>query len=756
MRFSSAAIFTLAALVASNVDKQATAATDLTPSDEKKGVNVVIPVLEDTPSPKQVIAQPETLAVQQFSSVNSEQLSVNSEQLSVISEQLSVNSEQLSVNSEQLSVNSEQLSVNSEQLSVNSEQLSVNSEQLSVKNKEVKPKKQENKKQTQIVIKNSPNPPISPSPNPLPTKQIPVKTNNDFVVPATNVRIVGVNRELQEVIKSVIKTQPGGDTSQPQLKQDVAAILETGLFAGATVNSRTNEQGLSVVYQVNPIVVRSLQLSNAKALSPTVAQKIFAEQIGKPISPAAMKKAVEDINKWYSENSYNLARITSIKPNRQGVLNVSVAEGLIENVKFRFINDDNKTVDKKGKPIAGRTQTEFLEKQIKLKSGQIFQQSRVRQDIQRLYATGLFERVNLELEGDANKVDVVYYIRETGARAVNVGGNYNADQGIVGTVNYNDRNVGGVNDNLNVNLQLSRRDLNFDTRFTSPYRAENPDRLGYSINGFRKRQLSSTFDSDIRLANGDKVREGKLGGSVNLQRPIDGWNTTLGFNYTRVSISDSKGKVNANDAQNNPLTKSGTGVDDLATVSLNAIKDRRDNPLNPTKGSVLKLSTEQSLPFGQGEISMNRLKADYTQFVPVELFKSSKNQVFAFNVQAGTVIGDLPPYETFDLGGSNSVRGFGAGDVGNGRSYVLASAEYRFPLPVLDSFGGVLFADFATDLGSGDTVVGDPSGARGKPGEGFGYGAGVRLNSPLGLIRADYGISNQGDTKVHFGIGHRF
>jgi outer membrane protein insertion porin family len=762
MRFSSAAIFTLAALAASNVDKQATAATDSTPvSDNKQGENVVIPVIEDTPAPTQVIAQPETSSVPQFS-----QKPTASEPLSVTSYQSpfgylpggrrSANNTLLMPGNPEVSLSGGTPPTNfSPSTASVSPVTNASALQLPMHSKGVKVKKQENKQPTQIVIKNSPTPPPSPTP-PLPPSQTPVKTNSDFVVPATNVRIVGVTPELQELIKGEIKTQPGGDTSSTQLKQDVAAILDTGLFAAATVNSRSNEQGLDVVYQVKPLIVRSLQLSNAKALSYQVAQKVFATQIGKPISPVAMKKAVEDINKWYSENNYSLARVTSIKPNRQGVLDVNVAEGLIENVKFRFINDDNKTVNKKGKPVVGRTQTKFLEKQINLKPGQIFQDSQVRQDIQRLYATGLFERVNLELEGDANKLDVVYYIKETGTRSVNVGGNYSADQGIVGTVNYNDRNVGGVNENLNVNLQLSRRDLNFDTRFTSPYRASNPDNYGYSINAFRKRQLSNTFDNDIRLANGDKVREGKFGGSVNLQRPIDGWNTTLGFNYTRVSISDSKGKIAANDAQNNPLTKSGTGIDDLATVSLNAVKDRRDNPFNPSKGSVLKLSTEQSLPFGQGEISMNRLKADYTQFLPVQLFKSEKDQVFALNVQAGTVIGDLPPYESFGLGGSNSVRGYGAGDVGNGRSYVLASAEYRFPLPILDSLGGVLFADFATDLGSGDTVVGDPAGVRGKPGEGFGYGAGVRLNSPLGLIRADYGINDQGDSQVHFGIGHRF
>lgn len=699
MRVSSAAIFTLATITASNVNQQATAATNSTPPlNEQKGENLIVPIIEDTPAPTQVISQPETLVTQQFSQKSSQEQSTLSNQLS--------------------------------------KQLLLKSKNLITKNQ-------------QTVIKTSPHSPISSS-------EMPIKTENDLVVSATDVRIVGATPELEEFIKSVIKTQPGGETSSARLQQDVAAILNSGFFSSATVNSRSNEQGLSVVYQVKPIIVRSLQLSNAKALSYQVAQKYFQSQIGKPISPNGMKKAVEDINKWYSENNYSLARVITIKPNPQGLLDVNVAEGLIGNIKFRFINDDNQTVDKTGKPVKGRTQTEFLKGQIQLKPGQIFQEKRVRQDIQRLYATGLFQRVNLEIEGDANKIDVIYYIKEGGARSVNVGGNYNADQGIVGTLNYGDRNFGGINENLNVNLQLSRRDLNFDGRFTSPYRANNPDRLGYSINGFRKRQISNTFDSDIRLANGDKARERKIGGSVSLQRPIDGWNTSLGFNYTRVSITDKKGKIAANDAQNNPLTKSGTGVDDLATVSLSATKDRRNNPLNPTKGSVLKLSTEQSLPFGQGEISMNRLRANYTQYVPVKLFKSSQSQVFALNLQAGTVIGDLPPYETFNLGGSNSIRGYGGGDVGNGRSYVLASAEYRFPIPILDSLGGVLFADFGTDLGSGDTVLGNPAGVRGKPGEGFGFGAGVRFNSPLGLIRADYGINDQGESQVHFGIGHRF
>ncbi|MDF2388861.1 BamA/TamA family outer membrane protein, partial [Nostoc ellipsosporum NOK] len=582
----------------------------------------------------------------------------------------------------------------------------------------------------------------------------PPTIDNNLVVTATDVQIVGASQELQQIIRKVIKTQAGGETSPSQLQNDVAAILETGLFANANVNSRSTPAGLNVVYQVQPIVVRSLELSGAKALTYQIVLERFQSQIGKTISPAGLQQAVQQINKWYADNGYNLAQVLSIKPNRQGILTVNVAEGLVGDIKFRFLNDEGKTVDSKGNLVAGRTKPDFLQQQLKLKPGQIFQENVVRQDVQQLYRTGLFETVNVALEGDATKVNLVYELKEYGARAINLGGSYNSDQGVIGTLNYQDQNIGGVNDTFSANVGLSLRDFQFDTKFISPYRSTDPDRFGYTLNAFRNRELSATFDDEIKLANGDKVREGKIGGGISFARPIDDWDTSLGFNYTRTSIRDRQGNITPTDAQGNPLSLSGTGIDDLATVSFTATKDRRDNPNNPTQGSLLRLSTEQSVPVGQGNISMNRIKANYSQYLPVNLFNSKQSQVFAMNVQAGTVIGDLPPYDAFNLGGSNSVRGYDAGDIGSGRTYISASAEYRFS--ILPIVGGVLFADYASDLGSGNTILGDPAGVRGKPGYGFGYGAGVRVDSPLGLIRADYGINDQGESKVHFGIGQRF
>lgn len=82
--------------------------------------------------------------------------------------------------------------------------------------------------------------------------------------------------------------------------------------------------------------------------------------------------------------------------------------------------------------------------------------------------------------------------------------------------------------------------------------------------------------------------------------------------------------------------------------------------------------------------------------------------------RGGGVVGDLPPYEAFPLGGTNSVRGYAEGGVGSGRYCVEGSAELRWT--ILKPVHGSLFIDGGSDLDSGESVIGDPAGSRGKPG----------------------------------------
>lgn len=53
------------------------------------------------------------------------------------------------------------------------------------------------------------------------------------------------------------------------------------------------------------------------------------------------------------------------------------------------------------------------------------------------------------------------------------------------------------------------------------------------------------------------------------------------------------------------------------------------------------------------------------------------------------------------------------------------------------------------------SLSGDPAGARLKPGNGYGYGVGVRLESPFGPLRLEYAFNDQGTGRFHFGVGYR-
>ena len=434
------------------------------------------------------------------------------------------------------------------------------------------------------------------------------------------------------------------------------------------------------------------------------------------------------------------------------------AEGVyVAEVKIRFVNSRGEAVDKKGNPVEGRISEDFIRGELKLKAGDNYSPSVVRSDLQQLQQLGLFDKVTVSIEEVGTDINVIYNVQERSARSFGISASLSDDIGVAVPLSYTDRTFARNPQRLAVELQPSLRGIQYDVEFVSPYIAAE-DRLGYSVRAFGDRRISEIFNQDIDLPNGDRVREIRVGGNLRFTRPLGDWQSTLGLNYTNISTRDRNLNIARRDELGNPLTFSGTGVDELYTVSFGAMLDRRDNPFNPTTGSILSLSTEQSIPLGRGNIVSNRLLANYIQYVPVTLLGLSESEalpeMLAFNLQAGTVIGDLPPTEAFRLGGRNSVRSYDSGDIGSGRSYFLASGEYRFP--VGRDVGGVIFVDFASDLGTGDSVLGKPAVVRDKPGTGAGVGVGVRVRSRFGLIRLDMGVSDAGEIKFVFGTRQRF
>ncbi|MEG4463131.1 BamA/TamA family outer membrane protein [Microcoleus sp. D3_18_C1] len=494
--------------------------------------------------------------------------------------------------------------------------------------------------------------------------------------------------------------------------------------------------------------VRGAQLSPRESPSlKSSHNKDFTSLLKTPATLAAQAEIPEAVN----SNARQLGGTLQISQARN-------AEGVyVAEVKIRFVNSRGEAVDKKGNPVEGRISEDFIRGELKLKAGDNYRREVVRSDLQQLQQLGLFDKVTVSIEEVGTDVNVIYNVQERSARSFSVSATLSDDVGVAIPLSYTDRTFGTTPQRLAVELEPSLRGIQYDVQFVSPYVAAE-DRLGYSVRAFGDRRISEIFNKDIDLPNGNRVREIRMGGNLRFTRPLGDWQSTLGLNYTNISTRDRNLNIARRDELGNPLTFSGSGVDELYTVSFGAMLDRRDNPFNPTSGLIFSLSTEQSIPLGRGNIVSNRLLANYIHYVPVTVLGISESEalpeMLAFNLQAGTVIGDLPPTEAFRLGGRNSVRGYDSGDIGSGRSYFLASGEYRFP--VGRDVGGVIFVDFASDLGTGDSVLGKPAVVRDKPGTGAGVGLGVRVRSSFGLIRLDVGVSDSGDIKLILGTKQRF
>lgn len=611
-------------------------------------------------------------------------------------------------------------------------------------------------------------PPSIPRTEPKPPAQPVAPAEGEPRVLVGEVVVSGVEGRLEEIVYDAIRTRPGRTTTKSQLQEDINAIFATGYFSRVRAVPTDTPLGVRVTFVVesNP-VLRSVQVEGSQVLPKDLVNQTFRQQYNEILNFRDLQAGIRQLEQWYRDRGYVLAQIIDTRVSPEGVVSLEVAEGVVEDIQVQFLNREGETVGPEGKPIGGRTRQYVITRELSTKPGTVFNRNEIQRDLQRVFGLGLFEDVKLSLNPGENPRQVIVQVnvRERNTGSIAAGAGFSSAAGLFGTASYQQQNLFGRNQKVGVEVQLGQREFLFDVRFTDPWIAGDPYRTSYTVNLFRRRSISLIFDGgdrDIDLPNGDTPRILRLGGGITFTRPLSrnpfknaDWVASLGLQYQNISIRDSDGDLSPEDELGNDLSFSGEGKDDLITVQLGAVRDKRNNPLRTTQGSLFRIGLEQSVPIGQGNILLTRLRGSYSYFIPVRFTNFSEGpQTLAFNIQGGTILGDLPPYEAFSLGGVNSVRGYDEGDLGSGRSYVQATAEYRFP--VFSIIGGVLFFDFGTDLGTAGDVPGRPAEVRDKPGTGFGYGVGVRIQSPLGPIRIDYAINDEGDTRFQFGIGERF
>lgn len=447
--------------------------------------------------------------------------------------------------------------------------------------------------------------------------------------------------------------------------------------------------------------------------------------------------------------------------------------------------------------------------------GAVLNQNEIRSSLRRIARLGVVEPINVNLQPgeDPQQVTLNVIVRETRTGVFTPSAQYATDSGLSASLSFSESNFLGRAHDISAELNAQTSDLGFmlggSLRYSIPWLyldaldfQEVPTSASASLFSLVESNKLLTANGSSRInypglpeQEDNQVLVGEYtqrdtGGSFSVGRPVAP-NTTLRFS-ARASIAEYKleppevdcsfdeaGELENAERCSLPeaealeyLPQGGLS----SFVSSTVTYDDRDNPEFPRMGIAAtglagigvgtdyrdpSSGQQQSYIYEQLEFGVKTylLLAD---LAPEEI--RDRNHVLAFRVNVGHQFGnDYPASKRFQVGKSTNeataIRGYRADDFDLSRTYLTASAEYRYDFG-LDTVAtqtviGILFVDF----GYASNVPGYPEYAAPLF---AGAGVGVQINLGFGgvllpALRFDYGFSERNPTgEFRFRVGPVF
>ena len=614
-------------------------------------------------------------------------------------------------------------------------------------------------------------------------------------------------RKLELAAYDSMSIKPGSIVDNRILNQDLNAIYASGWFSGVKINSQNGPLGVRLIVNVipNPILKKVELNTKNSIISDQYVDDIFKNYYGTTLNLNEFQNKIDTIKKRYESEGYSLARIKGPdRINENGIVTLNVTEGIVSDVQLRFLGTDGESsID--GEPRKGKTKDWVIKRELKTQPGSIFNRKILEADIRRLYATSLFDDVKVSLGPDSSnpgRVIIFLDLSEQRTGSLTGGLGYSNSSGIFASLGLQETNALGRAWSTNLNLNFGEYSTTYNFSLSDPWIKGDKHKTSFKTNLFLSRDYPQEFKSetngriyavdDTNTSTSDTFSSivlEKTGGGFSFSRPLNGgdpfkvakWRILAGMNFKKVKMIDGDG----NQKPYGDMTPTTGNISDiicigftpndgscpaentLVSVIATTSRNNLNNSVNPTSGNKFSFGTEQFVSMGENSPTFNRMKASYSFFIPTKLINLTKAcksgnsdsedcpQAIGFQFKAGTILGELPPYEAFCMGGTSSVRGWGSCDLAVSKSFVEGTVEYRFP--VWRMISGALFVDAGSDLGSQNDVPGKPGKLLQKSGSGYSLGGGVGVKTPIGPLRLDVASKDlSGDWRYTLGVGWKF
>ena len=577
-----------------------------------------------------------------------------------------------------------------------------------------------------------------------------LSSNDDSAIEAqvgktiTSVDFEGIPEEVKAKLAPLIQSKPGSTVTVEGIRNDVASLGSIGVFSQIRPVFVSVPEGVKLTYQLvsNP-VVKNVEFSGNTVFTSDYLKSIMQIPKDSVLNFVLVNQKLREIEDLYLKQGYMLVSIPNVQVSADGTLHIDISEGIVEDIV-----------------IVGNEKTKnyVITRELKLKKGKPFNKFLASRSMERLYNLGYFEDVNMKLlPGKTNEHDVIIEIdvieQKTGI--VTVGAGYSDADGTEGIIELGDTNFRGTGDKVNLHWEFGGAGdgKNYTLSYTRPWINDNGDSLGASI-------FNRIYEYDDYDANGDKVAE--------YDKRRKGWNLTWGhvsdeyrtnyFNFesSKESYDDHDGfetgevmdkylaKNNITDYHDSDWYKA--IMDNFGTTNsftFTHVFDNRDNYFNASKGRRISFAAQWGGHGLGGDYDFYKFTAEG------RFYKALGNgHILALRLMGGYIDGDVSYGNLFDLGGSDTLRGY-EDDQFKGKKMYAATLEYRFP--IAKKVQGVLFTDagstWGIDEGKIPWYTDDDS-------LNWSVGVGIRLQTPIGPIRLDYGHGDR--NKFNFSFGTQF
>ena len=554
---------------------------------------------------------------------------------------------------------------------------------------------------------------------------------------AASVRITPLPEQgIATKIQPRLAMREGDAINIDYIRHDVNVIGGIGLFSTVTPVFQNIPEGIALDYQVkmNP-VVNKVDITGNNFYKTDDLLKLVNITPGSVLNNIQAGQAISAINNKYSSAGYILSRVTSSRLDEAGVLHLGISEGHLEDV---IVKGNTKT------------KTKVITRELIIKKGALFNKDLARRSVERVYNTGFFEDVNVRLlPGQLNKNDVIMEIDVTEQKtgSITIGAGYSDSDGLVGILGLSETNFRGRGDQISINWEFggtTDSNKNYVFSYTHPWMNDHGDSIGFSI-------FDRESDYDDYNGKGDSVAEyykRTRGGNVTYGRVRSEYvKDFITLESKSTKYTTYKGGYNYEENNSKYAFKDmdyiGKNFGRTNSMTWSHVFDNRDNVYDPTRGKRLAFT---------GVVAGHGLGGDFSYYKLISelrtYYKVGRSQVVAFRLMGGMGFGDMPFTDLFSLGGADTLRGYEDDEFRGSRMYE-ATLEYRFP--IVKKVQGVLF----TDAGNAWGGLGNVPWYEENNKLHWAVGAGVRITTPIGPVRLDYGHGADGG-KFHFSFGGKF